>query len=203
MSIFHTVQTYLDSNAFKGVVTQHQNLHALFTTYNNVFQYKRGLIRTGTPELTVEVRDHDEPIRTLAEFDARTIAVDPELSQQVNVAVSAMTAHETCGHREGASLFVVMYAGRNAMIANIRRTQQFREAHPGMRLVVVTCNCHFAEKEREFGGLMAEGIIDDVINGDCGGSLEMKLLLEAVICEWHRHRQTQPPFSCDQPRILA
>jgi hypothetical protein len=178
-----------------NVVDVGSPLSAIFATYNSVHGFDSGVVNTGKNTLQVRIQSGGFSFSpaALALLGVAMMKSDYVLmhdltenirhgAERVQDRVVSLTVEPI---ESAGPLLVVVYAGYTAFKRAFEFARTIRANVPTAKIVVLTCDCDFASKERALHAAMDAGEITGYIKGAwCGGFGEMGELVEGLISFW-------------------
>ncbi len=181
------------SSGLATLVEDHDRLHSLFATYNNVRGYGSGKVDSGVDSLTIQVQNGNleySPfillgfVPELTGLAARVMVeegrqVQSDLENSLDLGVQ----EEALGN---STFLAIVYAGLSAFRESVDMARKIKTDKPKAKVVVLTCNCKLFEKKYTLNPMLADGILEAVVvTPECGGREDMKIILESLISIWN------------------
>lgn len=167
---------------FKGK----KEIFAVFSSYNSISDYNRGMVETGKKGLSIYVASKSEEYH-----DSRVLASMFDPSDSIVPATEAQKEVEECLLRENPEifsnkeLFFFVYLGLTGFEEAIGFVASLRKDFPNAYIGTLTCDCGLNFKKSELDSMVADNTINDsVVTSRCGGSRCMSEIIQKVIATW-------------------
>jgi len=166
------------------IIKGKSQLSAVFTSYNSIQGY-RGQVDTGKQGLSVYSASETENghRERVSEWSSPSqMEMRASICQQ-NVEQCLLGEHPEVVLHE--NLFFMIYLGLSGFSEATHFTESLRDDFPDAYIATLTCDCGLKDKFPSLQNLKKHGFVDEaIVTGQCGGSMEMARILEALIEAW-------------------